>query len=175
MVANKDERRLQVIDVLNKARSMEIMAISQYMNQHYALDDQDFGQLAGNIKRIAIDEMRHAEMFAERIKDLSGEPTIRPSADVTRGQDVREIFPFDATLEDDTIDVYNSFLQVCRDCGDSISAKLFEDIIAEEQAHYLYFDGTGMHINTLGDYYLAKIAGTSSSIGESLSGFVAQK
>ncbi|MFI3270483.1 MAG: bacterioferritin [Pseudomonadota bacterium] len=175
MVANKDERRQQVIDVLNRARSMEIMAISQYMNQHYALDDQDFGSLAGNIKRIAIDEMRHAEMFAERIKDLSGEPTIKPAGDVTRGQDVREVFPFDASLEDNTIEAYNKFLQICRDCGDSVSSKIFETIINEEQEHYLYFDDTGMHINTLGDYYLAKVAGTSSSIGETLSGFVAQK
>ena len=55
---------------MNKARAMELQAISQYMNQHYNLDDMDYGELAKNIKLIAIDEMRHAE----RIKELEGEP-----------------------------------------------------------------------------------------------------
>jgi bacterioferritin len=40
------------------------------MNQHYNLDDMDYGEMARNIKLIALDEMRHAEMFAERIKEL---------------------------------------------------------------------------------------------------------
>ncbi len=30
----KDTRRKKVVDVLNKARSMELQAIYQYMNQH---------------------------------------------------------------------------------------------------------------------------------------------
>jgi len=60
----KEEKRKNVIEVLNKARSMELLAITQYMNQHYNLDDMDYGELAGKVKLIAIDEMRHAEMFA---------------------------------------------------------------------------------------------------------------
>ena len=71
---SKEDRKVQVINVLNKARSMELRAITQYMNQHYGLSEQDYGELAAKIKRISIDEMRHAEMFAERIKDLGGEP-----------------------------------------------------------------------------------------------------
>ncbi len=55
---------------MNTAREMELHAIYQYMNQHYGLDDMDYGELAKNIKLVAIDEMRHAEMFAERVKEL---------------------------------------------------------------------------------------------------------
>ena len=40
---SKEERRQKVIDVLNKARAMELQAIHQYMNQHYNLDDLDYG------------------------------------------------------------------------------------------------------------------------------------
>ena len=72
--SSKEERRQKVIDVLNEARAMELQAIYQYMNQHYNLDDMDYGELAAKIKLIAIDEMRHAEMFAERVKELGGEP-----------------------------------------------------------------------------------------------------
>ena len=64
--AAKKERVTKVIEVLNKARSMELYAVHQYMNQHYNLDNLDYGEFASKIKLIAIDEMRHAEQFAER-------------------------------------------------------------------------------------------------------------
>ena len=169
---SKDERRQKVIGVLNKARAGELLAIHQYMNQHYNLDDMDYGELAAKIKLIAIDEMRHAEMFAERIKELGGEPVTEYDEKVSKGQKVEAIFPFDAALEDDTIDLYNQFLLVCRDNGDSVSMKIFEDIIEEEQVHYNYFDNVNSHIQKLGDTYLAKIAGTPSSTGLGPSGFV---
>ena len=168
---SKEERRAKVIEVLNKARAMELHAISQYMNQHYALDDMDYGELAANQKLIAIDEMRHAEMFAERIKELGGEPTTDPAAKTQKNQDVGTIFTFDADLEDNTVDVYNQFLLVCRENGDSISMKLFEQIIDEEQAHFSHFDNVAGHIKDLGNVYLSKIAGTSASTGGYGKGF----
>ena len=169
--SSREKRAQKVIDVLNKARAMELQAIHQYMNQHYNLDDLDYGELAAKIKLIAIDEMRHAEMFAERIKELGGEPVTGHDGTVKKGQAVEGIFPFDANLEDDTIEVYNQFLLVCRENGDSISMKIFEEIIDEEQMHYNYFDSVDHHIKKLGDTYLAKIAGTSSSTGLGPSGF----
>ena len=169
--ASKAQRRKKVIEVLNKARSMELKAIHQYMNQHYNLDDMDYGELAAKMKLIAIDEMRHAETFAERVKELGGEPVSDYPGKVAKGQKVEKVFPFDANLEDDTIDKYNQFLLICRDNGDAISMKIFEDIIDEEQIHYNYFDNVDGHIKQLGDTYLAKIAGTPSSTGLGKSGF----
>jgi bacterioferritin len=167
----REKRRQKVIDVLNKARAMELQAIYQYMNQHYNLDDMDYGELAAKMKLIAIDEMRHAEIFAERVKELGGEPVSEPKEKIEKGQSVELIFPFDALLEDDTIDVYNQFLLTCRDNGDSISVKIFEDIIDEEQTHFNYFDNIDSHIKKLGETFLAKIAGTPSSTGLGRSGF----
>jgi len=177
-MAKKTDRQKQkeaVIDVLNKARAMELQAITQYMNQHYNLDDMDYGVLAGKMKLIAIDEMRHAEAFAERIKELGGEPTTEPAAKVTKGQKVETIFPFDADLEDHTIAVYNDFARVCQENGDSVSKQIFEQIIDDEQLHFNYFDNTGGHIEKLGATYLAQIAGTSSSTGLQPQGFAVQK
>jgi bacterioferritin len=168
---SRAERTKAVIDVLNKARAMELHAIHQYMNQHYNIDNMDYGELAAKLKLIAIDEMRHAEMFAERAKELSGEPVTEYGAKVQKGQKVQEIFSFDAKLEDNTIDVYNQFAMVCRENGDSISVKVFETIINEEQLHYNYFDNIDEHIKTLGDTFLAKIAGTPSSTGLTPKGF----
>ncbi len=168
---SREERKKKVVEVLNKARSMELHAIHQYMNQHYNLDDKDYGEMAGKVKLIAIDEMRHAEAFAERIKELGGEPVTEPAGKVQKGQQVEIVFPFDAKLEDETIDVYNQFLLVCRENGDSISMKLFETIIDEEQIHYNYFDNVSEHIDTLGAAYLAQMAGTPSATGLTPKGF----
>lgn len=169
--ATQKARKEKVIEALNKARSMELYAITQYMNQHYALDAMDYGELAAKMKLIAIDEMRHAENFAERIKDIDGEPTVDPSEKIKLGQKVQEIFPFDAAVEDNTIEVYNQLAQICRENNDNISVKLFESVIAEEQLHQTYFDNVGRHIKNLGDAYLSKIAGTSSSTGPTTKGF----
>ena len=169
----REKRKQKVIEALNKARSMELHAIHQYMNQHYNLDNSDYGDLALKVKLIAIDEMRHAEMFAERIKELDGEPTTDAAAKTDKGQKVDIVFSFDAKLEDDTIEAYNQFLAICRDNGDSISAKLFETIFDEEQAHFNYFDNVSEHIQTLGAVYLAQIAGTPADTGTPARGFIA--
>ena len=168
-------KKEKVIDVLNKARAMELMAIGQYMNQHYGLDDADFGELAAQMKLIAVDEMQHAERFAERVKELGGEPTSEMSDVVAKGQKVQAIFPFDAKLEDETVAIYNEFLKICVENGDSISARMFEEIIDEEQEHFNYFDNVRGHIEELGPAYLARIAGTPSATGLNTMGFVARK
>ena len=172
MAETRESRKEKVVEVLNKARAMELFAIHQYMNQHYSLDDMDYGELAANMKLIAIDEMRHAESFAERIKELGGEPVTQKDGKVVTGQGVNEIYEGDANQEDETIVAYSAFLNVCKDQGDIVSAKLFERIIEEEQAHLTYYDNVAGHIKKLGDTYLAKIAGTPSSTGPSSKGFV---
>ena len=169
---SREQRKKKVVEVLNQARSMELHAIHQYMNQHYNLDDMDYGDLAAKIKLIAIDEMRHAEMFAERIKELGGEPTTDLAAKVEKAQKLEAVFPFDAGLEDETMDVYNRFILVCRENGDSTSMKLFETIVDEEQAHFNYFDNVNEHIRKLGPAYLAQIAGTPADTGPPSKGFV---
>ncbi len=162
---SREEKKKKVIEVLNKAKGMELQAIHQYMHQHYYLDDKDYGELAANVKLISIDEMRHAESLAERIKELGGEPTTELDGPVETGQDIEEIFPFNAKQEDDAIEAYTEFLQVCRDNGDTVSVRLLEIIIEHEQDHYNYFDSVDEHIKTLGASYLSRIAGTSSDTG----------
>jgi len=174
-LTDREKRKAKVVEVLNKARAMELYAITQYMNQHYNLDNMDYGEMAANMKLIAIDEMRHAEMFAERIKELGGEPVTQAEGKIIKGQDVRVIFSFDANVEDGTIDAYNQFLDVCRTSGDNISMNLFQTIIDEEQIHYNHFDNVGEHIKTLGDAYLSRIAGTPASTGGPGKGFALNK
>jgi bacterioferritin len=174
-VSGREEKKKKVIAALNTARAMELQAIHQYMVQHYNLDNWDYGELAMNVKLIGIDEMRHAEMLADRIEELGGEPTSDLAGKVIKGQEVAVIFPFDTKLEDDAMASYNDFILVCRQNGDSITEKLFQLINDEEQVHYNYFDNVDDHIKNLGQTYLAKIAGTPSATGLNTQGFVARQ
>ena len=88
----------KVIDLLNAARSRELTAILQYMNQHYELEDKDFGKLAKKMKEIAIQEMKHAEALAERILFLTGTPSYKPEAEVVKGQDIKSMLVTDTNL-----------------------------------------------------------------------------
>ena len=150
----------KVVDALNKARSMELFAIAQYMQQHYRLDDDDYAVLASNMRKIAIDEMKHAEAFAERIYDIGGVPTQDHSEKARLQQDVYAIYPYNSQVELDTIAVYAELAATCRECGDIVSMRLFERIIEEEQLHQTYFDDTATHIEKLDKSFLAKVAGT---------------
>src|SRR4030042_907398 len=114
-------------------------------------------------------------MLRGRIKKLEGEPAVEPAEKAQKGQEIQHVFSFDAKLEDDTMDVYNQFLLVCRDNGDSTSMKLFEAIIDEEQIHFNYFDNVDTHIKNLDGTYLAQIAGTPSATGLQTQGFVARQ
>jgi bacterioferritin len=146
-----------VIVALNTARAMELYAIHQFMNQRYALDDANYSVLAEELKKIAMGEMEHSELIAQRIKDLGGEPTSEASEKVIKNQDVRAIFSFNVHVERDTLDKYNMFIQVCRENGDNVSATLFENIINDEQKHYNYFYDVANHIAKLGDVYLVQM------------------
>ncbi len=159
MTVKLSAQQKKVIEVLNKARAMEMYAIIQYMNQHYGLDDDNYGVLAKKMKKIAIEEMKHAEMFAERIHEICGEaePTTAVDGEIIRGQEVEVIYGFDAKVEDDTMVKYNEFMKICRDNNDSVSATLFETIIKDEQEHFNYFDDTATHIQKLAGSFLAKM------------------
>jgi bacterioferritin len=149
----------KVIDLLNKGRSRELTAISQYMAQHYELEDNDFGKLASKFKEIAIAEMKHAEKLAERILFLNGEPTSKPDALPKKGQQISQMLTTNMALEAVAMKMYNEAAMVCAAEKDQISKELFEELLKDEEDHFNYFENTKDHVDKLGAAYLATLAG----------------
>jgi bacterioferritin len=149
----------KVIDLLNKARSRELTAISQYMVQHYELEDSDFGKLASKFKEIAITEMKHAEKLAERILFLNGEPTSKPDALPKKGQQIPQMLTTNMALESAAMKLYNEAAVVCAAEKDQISKELFDDLLKDEEDHLNYFENTKDHVDKLGSAYLATLTG----------------
>ena len=149
----------KVIDLLNQARSRELTAISQYMEQHYELEDQDFGKLGSKLKEIAIQEMKHAEKLAERILYLKGEPTSKPDGVAKKSQKIQEMLTTDIGLETQAIKMYNEAVLVCQSEKDQKSKDIFESLLGDEEEHLNYFENTKDHVDKLGAAYIATLTG----------------
>jgi len=149
----------KVIDLLNQARSRELTAITQYMAQHYELEDQDFGKLASKLKEIAIQEMKHAEKLAERILYLKGEPTSKPDGVAQKGQKIQDMLTTNIGLEAQAIKMYNDASVVCAAEKDQISKEVFEELLKDEEDHLNTFENIKDHVDKLGAAYLATLAG----------------
>ncbi len=149
----------KVIDLLNAARSRELGAITQYMAQHYELEDQDYGKLAKKLKEIGIQEMKHAEALAERILFLKGEPTTKPDSVAKKGQSIADMLKTDMALESAAIKMYNEAAVICAAEKDQISKQLFEKLLGEEEGHFNDFENVKDHLEKMGDAYLATLAG----------------
>ncbi|MBP1719088.1 MAG: bfr 2 [Deltaproteobacteria bacterium] len=149
----------KVIDLLNEARSRELTAITQYMAQHYDLEDQDYGKLAKVMKDIGIQEMKHAEALAERILFLKGTPTSKPDAVAKKGEDIPAMLATDMALETQAIKMYNEAALVCAQEKDQISKQLFEKLLGEEEEHLNQFENIKDHVEKLGAAYIATLAG----------------
>jgi bacterioferritin len=149
----------KVISLLNEARSRELTAISQYMSQHYELEDRDFGKLASKFKETAITEMKHAEKLADRILFLKGEPTSKPDGVAKKGQSIPEMLTTNMGLESQAIKMYNDAAVVCASEKDQISKEIFEELLKDEEGHLNYFENVKDHVDKLGASYLATLAG----------------
>lgn len=90
------------------------------------------------LKKIAITEMRHAEAISERVVLLGGEPPSQPAA-ITIGSTAREMLANDQEQERSAIELYTRIIAVADGVQDSITAKLFRSILAEEQGHHRVF------------------------------------
>jgi len=147
----------KVIKALNDGRSREIAAIETYMLQHYELEDAGYGKLAGRMKVIAIQEMKHAEKLAERILFLGGVPTTKPDGKIKQGLDIAESLQVDIELESEAVAMYNASAKLCAEENDIVSKSIFEELLAEEEVHLDEFQNTLNHVKKLGSAYLATL------------------
>lgn len=143
------------IELLNKAVGDEVTALQQYMYFHFHCDDQGYDLLAGLFKQTAIEEMMHTERLAERILFLGGDVELKASTDVKKVQDIDEMLAMARKMEEDSARDYNMWANECSANADSVSKKLFEDLVVDEERHYDQYDNEIDNIKRFGKEYLA--------------------
>ena len=143
------------IELLNKAVADELSAVHQYMYFHFHCDDQGYDLLAGLFKRTAIEEMLHVERLAERILFLKGEVEMKVASDVKKIQEVKEMLELSVKMETGSARDYNLWANECASNADSVSKKLFEDLVIDEERHFDQYDTELENMAKFGDSYLA--------------------
>jgi bacterioferritin len=158
------------IELLNKSVGDELQAVHQYMYWHFHLDDQGFGPLAAMLRRIAIAEMGHVEILAERILFLNGDVEMVAAGPVTKINDPAEILKCAAKMEHEAGEVYNRYALEASANADSASKQMFESLVKDEETHFDEFDKQLDNIKRFGPSYLALQSfgkgGESASAGE---------
>lgn len=128
----------ELIEMMNKAISMELQVSIQYMWQHVRIYGFDHLAVADELKKIAIEEMKHAESIAERVDYLGGVPTTVP-AKITVGDTPTEMVTNDMKAEEDTIAFYKTVIDKAIAEKDHVTKKLFESLLTDEEDHHNVF------------------------------------
>lgn len=128
----------KLLELLNEAIARELQVSIQYMWQHVLWKGVKGFAVKDELKKIAITEMKHAEAIAERLVYLGGIPTTKPSP-VFVGENLKEMLEQDVKDEEKAIQLYKEIIKVAREEGDITTARLFEDILADEEEHHDIF------------------------------------
>jgi bacterioferritin len=148
----------RVIEYLNEQLTAELTAINQYFLHAKMQENWGYSTLAAYTRHESIDEMKHAEVLADRILFLEGLPNFQRISALSIGATVPEQFRGDLAIEQEAVTRLRDGAAYMREVGDITSAALFETILADEEHHIDYLETQLELIETLGlQLYLAGV------------------
>ncbi|MBX7539880.1 bacterioferritin [Qipengyuania sphaerica] len=125
----------KVIEFLNKALTNELTAINQYWLHYRVLNDWGVTKLAEYERHESIDEMKHADVLAERVLFLGGLPNFQAIHKLKVGETVEEILRADLAVEMEAIPLLKDAIAHCEEVRDYTSREIFERILESEEEH----------------------------------------
>src|SRR5688500_1130752 len=149
----------QIIELLNEQLTSELTAINQYFLHAKMQQNWGYTKLADYTRSESIDEMRHAERLTDRILFLEGLPNYQRLGTLHIGQTVREQLRADLEVELSVVQRLRPGIVLMREKGDVTSARIFEEILEDEERHIDYLETELGLMETLGEQlYLARYA-----------------
>lgn len=127
-------------NLLGEAIRSEMEVSIQYIWQHVMIKGM-FSEAVGPVFRtVALAEMLHAEMIAERLDYLGGTPPTDPQT-IHVGGKAEEMIRHDIKAEEAAIKLYKEIIALCVKEDDITTRKLMEDILRDEEGHHNTFTG----------------------------------
>jgi bacterioferritin len=133
--------RKTVLRVLNEALATEIVCVLRYKRHHYMAKGIHSQAVAEEFLEHAAEEQEHADLIAERITQLDGEPNFNPDGLLTRshseyveGESLVDMIKEDLVAERIAIESYSEIIRYLAD-NDPTSRRLMESILAKEEEH----------------------------------------
>jgi bacterioferritin len=130
----KKEDREKIVSALNQGVGREIAAIVQYLHHHYMAEGIASPEIIEIFEKTARDEMRHMEMFSERIAYLKGVPTTKPWP-IKTGGNLEKMMQDDLEIEYTAVELYKKHIKLCDEIGDTTTRLMLEKILADEENH----------------------------------------
>ncbi len=128
----------KLLELLNKGIARELQVSIQYMWQHVQVTGIDGAVVDALFRKIALQEMKHAEKLGERLDYLNGVPTTKPDP-IFVGGSLIEMLKQDELDEEEAINLYKQAIQVASEEGDFATRRLLEEILNEEETHINIF------------------------------------
>jgi bacterioferritin len=125
----------KVIEYLNEVLKNELTAINQYWLHYRMFDHWGVKKLAEFERHESIDEMKHADMVAERILFLDGLPNFQLLGRLRIGETVEEALRSDLALEVEALGVLRDAIAHSELVRDYVSRDLFRRILDSEEEH----------------------------------------
>ncbi len=133
----------EIIDMLNRAYADEWLAYYQYYIEEKVIKGIMKDAAVAELAQHATDELRHADMVAQRILQLGGTPLLNPKEWFTHtncGYEEPKNFDVVAILEDAikgeqcAIDTYSKIAEMTKD-KDIVTYDIVSSILADEVEH----------------------------------------
>jgi bacterioferritin len=125
----------KLLDMLNQGIAREMQVAVQYMWQHVQWIGVKGYATKDAFRDIAIAEMKHAEIIAERLFYLGGIPTTKPDP-IFVGKALKEMVAQDVKDEEKAMSMYKQIIELARKENDETTAFLFMEILKDEEDHH---------------------------------------
>jgi bacterioferritin len=133
--------REDIIKLLNDALATEIVCTLRYKRHHFTAKGVASPKIAEEFLVHANEETAHADMIAERIVQLGGEPDFAPTtlmershADYDGSSDLQAMIRANLIAERVAIEAYSQMIALIGD-KDSTTRRMLESILSQEQEH----------------------------------------
>jgi bacterioferritin len=130
-----------VVKLLNEALATEIVCVLRYRRHHFMATGINAESVAAEFLQHANEEQGHADLIAQRIVQLGGEPDFNPEGLLTRshaeyvaGDTLTDMIKEDLVAERIAIDSYREMINYVAN-DDSTTRRMLEGILAMEEEH----------------------------------------